>query len=55
MHLVSFTIVIYYDTRPCERQSMNLNFIYTIVTVIMPDCGTAYVNFSKLSSHIYLL
>lgn len=25
------------------------------MTVIIPDCGTAYVNYSKQSAHIYLL
>jgi len=34
---------------------VNLNLIHTVVIVTMPDCGTAYVSYSKPSAHIYLL
>jgi len=50
VHLVGFTIEIYYDARPCERQN-NSNFIfYLINTNSVTNTRTSYIGRTMFST-----
>ena len=52
MHLVGFTIEIYYDARPYERQTSSVNMFrwYRLTLLkrlpLLLDCGTRYFHWS---------